>query len=472
MGNITAKRMMIAALKSGSGKTTITCGLLALLKQKGLDPVSFKCGPDYIDPMFHKKVLSVDSRNLDTFFSGTDGVRESLENMGDRYALIEGVMGMYDGMSPEGIEGSCYEIALATETPILLVIDAAGAGRSILAMIAGALSYDTGKLIRGVLLNRVSEHFYRSVEPVVVKELERLRPDVKLCGFFPKGESFSFESRHLGLQLPEEVEDIRERLGGVAEQLEVSADLPAILGIMEEAPKTAGPESKSMLTSSEGEGLSLAVAYDDAFCFYYRENLELFERAGVTLRFFSPLCDSRIPEDADALLLGGGYPELHLQQLAGNTSMLASVREAVERGIPSLAECGGFMYLHRLVADKEGKEYELVGAIDGKCSYTGRLVRFGYLEIDECHEDAFAQDPLFGALVGMKGHEFHYFDSTVNGDSFRARKPQKDLTWDCMIARGRSLWGFPHFNYPSKPEFVESFISAMRAFHTQRYDPH
>ena len=487
MGDLSLKRVMLAAPRSGSGKTTVTCALLKALKKRGLDPVSFKCGPDYIDPLFHRKVLGIDGRNLDTFFSGKGGVRSILSACGDRYAVIEGVMGLYDGMSAGGLRGSGYEIAAAADIPIVLVMDASGIGRTVISLIKGMLLDDTERLIRGVLLNRISAGFYEALRPALEKELRKVRKEVKLLGFLPKNEKISIGSRHLGLKLPGEIDDLRLKIETAAAMLEENADVAGIISIMEagtgkEAAGSAaeGPENRRPVKASDIERqrsaglripadlsgdrreLTLAVAYDDAFCFYYRDNLELFEKHGVRIRFFSPLTDRELPAQTDGLLLGGGYPENHLGQLSRNTSMLASVREALDRGVPSLAECGGFMYLHKTITDQDGNAYEMVGAVDGDCRYTGRLVRFGYMEIEAVQEEG-AKDPMIRALAGMRGHEFHYFDSTCNGNACVAAKPYGNRKWECMVFRNNGIWGFPHFYYHSDPAFIEAFIKRMRS---------
>jgi len=451
---------MIAALKSGSGKTLITCGLLKHLKDKGLDVVSFKCGPDYIDPMFHKKVLGIDGRNLDTYFSGTEGVKRIVAEVGKKYAVMEGVMGIYDGMKADSLEGSCYEASKVTKTPVILIADASSCGRTIISLIKGVLHDDTDCLIKGIILNRISSSFYDSLKDVLIKEIRASRSDVELLGFFPKNPELSIESRHLGLRLPKEIDLLREKIEKSAKVLGENIETDKIIRIMENAENLYIDLKENVAFNDKKKKVNLAVAYDEAFCFYYKDNLDLFRENGVEIEFFSPLWDKTLPKDADGILLGGGYPELYLDRLSKNTSMLSSIRCAIENNVPSLAECGGFMYLHKSVADTDGNEYEMVGAIDGKCSFSGHLVRFGYMKINSANEDAF-QDELFGSLIGMKGHEFHYYDSSINGEAFVAGKPDNSRMWKCMITENNGIWGFPHFYYRSDPEFVLKFIDRM-----------
>ena len=477
MSDIISKRIMIAAPRSGSGKTTITCALLEALKDRGCSPISFKVGPDYIDPMFHKKILGIDSRNLDIYFSESDGIRDVMSEVGDSFAVIEGVMGLYDGANVDGTYGSSYEVAAVVQAPIVLVIDASGVGRTIISLIKGMILDDTNYLIKGIILNKINEGFYEKLKPVLEEELSKVRDDIKLLGFFPKDPTLSIDSRHLGLKLPNEINDIKEKLSDAAATLEKHADIPSLISIMEGADRVKIGDadieelrqfSNDVADEKNTQELTLAVASDEAFCFYYKDNLELFEKSGVKLKFFSPIADEKLPEECDGILIGGGYPENYLEDLSQNKSMLASIKNALDKGIPSLAECGGFMYLHKQITDMNGNSYEMVGSIDGNCHYAGHLVRFGYMEIEAINQsskdvcDSRNRDEMLESLVGMRGHEFHYFDSSMNGDLFVASKPNKEKKWNCMIMRNNGIWGFPHFYYKSNPEFIKLFIKKMK----------
>ncbi|MCR5619941.1 MAG: cobyrinate a,c-diamide synthase [Lachnospiraceae bacterium] len=453
---VKVNRLMIAGMTSGSGKTTLTCAFLRCLQKKGLDLKSYKCGPDYIDPMFHKKAFGIESRNLDIFFMGEERLRASIAKARDSYAVIEGVMGIYDGNDVSSVAGSCYEIASVTSTPIVLVVNAGKVGRTIISMIRGVIGDDEGKLIKGIILNNITGKFYGMLAPELEKALSVSRPDVKLLGFFPKTKGIDFESRHLGLKLPDESAETEKKIETASEVFEENADIDAMIGIMRSADELIIPKA-SVADAAPDDGLTLAVAYDDAFCFYYRDNLDMFEERGVKIKYFSPLYDSAVPEDADGLLLGGGYPELYLEKLSQNRSMLSSIKALIDRRIPSLAECGGFMYLGRSIEDDKGNVYETVGAYEGKCRFSGKLVRFGYMQIIEAPEDL-----LCGSMKGLKGHEFHYYDSDMNGEACIAGKPFRDITWKCIVSDKNGIWGFPHFYYGSDPAFVDSFVRKMK----------
>lgn len=479
-------RVLIAGTGSSSGKTMTTAALLSILKDKGLDPVAFKCGPDYIDPMFHKKVLGIDSLNLDTFLAGQDGVRELVINTatsGRHYAVMEGVMGIYDGLLPDSTDGSCYEIASITNTPVILVVDASGVGRTVISLIKGVLADDFNKLIKGIILNKMSDGYYDKILPHLKDEVSKVRPDVVILGHIPRSDDIGIDSRHLGLKLPGEFADINERIARFAKIMEKGCNITAILYIMNSLERVSkcsleNPVEASALdevshessVSYAGTGagagfgensfrhtraLTLAVALDEAFCFYYPQNLSLLEELGADIVYFSPLHDKRIPQNADALLFGGGYPELHLSELAANHFMLESVQNAIKNGMPCIAECGGFMYLHDAIFDKNGIEYKMTGVIDGKCHYTGHLVNFGYTTITGCNNGS---DPG-SSLAGMRGHEFHYYDSSATAGDLKLCKLSSGKEYNGMILTDNCLLGWPHLYYPSKPEAVEAFYA-------------
>lgn len=476
-------RIMIAAPKSGSGKTTITCAVLQALKNRKEQVVSFKCGPDYIDPMFHKKVIEIASKNLDTFFVGEDTVRELLlkGRAEKEIAVMEGVMGLYDGLGGIREEGSSYHLAKVTKTPIILVVDAKGMGKSVIPLIAGFLAYDTEHLIKGVLLNRMSKSYFDIISPLIEEELK-----IKVVGYFTEYKNFSLESRHLGLRMPEEYEDIKGKLANLTRQFEKTVSVDEILQIAttaetldvksdfcidENSTGSLDENSISVLKDKKSNPAEnkqkpvLAVAKDEAFCFYYEDNLLLLEEAGVELKYFSPLHDKEIPQGCHGLLLGGGYPELYAGELSDNVTMRNSVKEAVMSGMPTVAECGGFMYLHSELVDQEGITHKMADVLSGKCFYTGKLVRFGYIELSE---NLCVSTPWEIGGKTIKAHEFHYFDSDENGNSFMACKPTTGKTYPCIVSTKSLFCGFPHLYYPSNKDFVKTFVSKIEEYRENR----
>lgn len=466
-------RFMIAATKSGSGKTMITCALLQLIKDSGNKVSSYKCGPDYIDPMFHRKVLDVPSKNLDTFFTDEKITAQLfLDGRSDGdFAVLEGVMGLYDGLGGIYEQGSSYHLAKVTQTPIILVVDAKGMGKSVLALIAGFLQYDTEHLIKGVLLNRMSKGYYDIIKPLIEQELS-----IKVVGYFPEQKDIRLESRHLGLVMPDELDDIKEQLDELAGRLKKTIDLDMLLGIAAEAEeicdsgnvdrdncKIINIEQKRI--QNQNETVNIAVAMDEAFCFYYEDNLRLLEKYGAKLQYFSPLHDTELPDNCDALLLGGGYPELYAKGLSENISMRNSIKTAFKAGLPTVAECGGFMYLHTYIhniseenADAQNYVFDMAGALDGECHFKGKLVRFGYIELEEKHSNFLPPDEK------IRAHEFHYYDSTDNGADCIATKPATGRKYDCVISKDNYWLGFPHLYYPSNPHFAESFVGKAQEY--------
>lgn len=461
-------RFMIAAPKSGSGKTMITCALLQLLKDSGKNVSSYKCGPDYIDPMFHKKVLGVPSQNLDTFFTDEKTtVQLFLDERADGdFAVLEGVMGLYDGLGGIYEQGSSYHLAKVTQTPIILVVDAKGMGKSVLALIAGFLQYDTHHLIKGVLLNRMSKGYYDIIKPLIEKELS-----VKVVGYFPEQKDIGLSSRHLGLVMPDELSDIKKQLNETADRLKKTIDMDLFIDIAEAADEIGDSGSadvyneKSIGNCDQNEfsqnkainTVNIAVAMDEAFCFYYEDNLRMLEKCGAKLQYFSPLHDTSLPEDCDAMLLGGGYPELYARKLSKNVSMLNAIKKAFIAGMPTVAECGGFMYLHTYIHN-QNCVFDMAGALDGECHFKGKLVRFGYIELEEKHSNFLPPDEK------IRAHEFHYYDSTDNGTDCIATKPATGRKYDCVISRDNYWLGFPHIYYPSNPHFAENFVKKAQEY--------
>lgn len=465
-------RFMIAAPKSGSGKTMITCALLQLLKDSGKNVLSYKCGPDYIDPMFHKKVLGVSSKNLDTFFTDEKTtVQLFLDERADGdFAVLEGVMGLYDGLGGIYEQGSSYHLAKVTQTPIILVVDAKGMGKSVLALIAGFLQYDTQHLIKGVLLNRMSKGYYDIIKPLIEKELS-----VKVVGYFPEQKDIVLSSRHLGLVMPDELSDIKKQLNETADRLKKTIDMDLFIDIAEAADEigdsgSADKDKRQTLKNAElmrlqgqNNTINIAVAMDEAFCFYYEDNLKLLEKCGAKLQYFSPLHDTELPDNCDALLLGGGYPELYAKELSENISMRKSIKTAFEAGLPTVAECGGFMYLHTYIHN-QNCVFDMAGALDGECHFKGKLVRFGYIELEEKHSNFLPSDEK------IRAHEFHYYDSTDNGTDCIATKPATGRKYDCVISRDNYWLGFPHLYYPSNPHFAESLVRKAYEYRRNKFE--
>ena len=442
------KRMLIGGTHSGCGKTTIVCAILAALKARGVSVSSFKCGPDYIDPMFHKSIIGAESYNLDSFFCDDNTLRNLLcmNSKNSDISVIEGVMGYYDGV---GGRGSAHSVSMATETPSVVVIDCKGASESIGAVMKGFMDYEVPNRIKGFIFNRLPERLVPLAKELCAKL------GTRYFGFFPVN-SFSLESRRLGLVTADEVADLKEKtleLGALAEKHILLDELLAAA----EAPLPEYSPLKVKRLFRNGKP-KIAVAKDKAFCFIYDENLQLLEQLGCEIQFFSPISDEKLPENCCGLFLSGGYPELHADELSANRGMLAAVKSAVASGMPTIAECGGFMYLHEAMKTADGMEHKMAGVLNGTAYETARLQRFGYVTLTACED----------SLICRKGqkiaaHEFHYWDSTDCGSSFTARKAD-GREWSC-IHGGKSLYaGFPHLYFYTDISIAERFAAACAEF--------
>lgn len=471
-------RLMIAGIGSGSGKTTLTCALLKNFSKQGKKVVAFKCGPDYIDPMFHTEVLKTKSYNLDLFMLGEQTCKHLLHTHGLEadLSIIEGVMGFYDGIS-DTVEASSYDLAYRTKTPVVLVVSCKGMGTSLGALLQGYLNFKPST-IKGVILNGVTAmtySFYRNI-------VEKYTP-LQVFGYLPYLPECSLESRHLGLITAKETVALEEKLEKLASETKETIDFEGLLTLAQSSLSLESSlflesglslESSLPLESSlslerkttlkylremEAKGdkcearVKIGLAQDKAFSFYYADSLNLLEQLGAVLIPFSPMVDEKLPEGIKGLLLGGGYPEVYAKQLANNVSMKTSIFKALEGGMPCIAECGGFMYLQQSIRLLQGETYPMVGFLEGDAFMTNKLNRFGYIELT-CEED----NMLFEKGECIKAHEFHYSDSTVNGQAFTARKPLRHKTWQCISAKGTLFAGYPHFHLWSHVKMAEKFI--------------
>lgn len=438
-------RIVLAGTNSGCGKTTVACAILQALVNRELNVGAFKCGPDYIDPMFHSRIIGAECTNLDLFFFDENTLKYLLakNGAGRDISVIEGVMGFYDGMGLTTTAASTYEVSLFTESPTVLVVAAKGTSLSVMAVIQGFLDFCPNNLIKGVILNQCTASTYS----VLAKEIEaRFAGRVQLLGFLPTMRECSLESRHLGLITAAEVQGLHEKLNMLASQAERTIDIDGLLAL---AASAAPVYCEEVNLPKQRETVRIAVARDNAFCFYYEDSLDALREMGVELVPFSPLSNSELPQDIQGMYLGGGYPELYAQRLSKNAPMRASVKAALERGVPCIAECGGFMYLTESIAS-----YPMVGFIPGKSFDTGKLTRFGYISLKAGH------DTLLCTAGGeIRGHEFHHWDSENTGGSFTAVKAS-GKSWKCVHATETLYAGYPHFHFYSNPDFAVSFYNA------------
>ena len=431
-------QFLLAAPRSGSGKTTMTCALLMALKRRGCAPCAFKSGPDYIDPMFHRAVLGVESRNLDLFFSAPETVRTLYAKgaAGHGAAVCEGAMGFYDGLGGVSDRASAWHLADTLGLPVLLVVEPKGQSLTLAAELKGLNSFRTPSHIVGILLNNCTARMHALLAPMLEKET-----GLPVLGFLPKLPEAVIGSRHLGLYTAAEVENLQQKLALLADAAEEHIDWPRLLALCEKEPPALPVQPETPPAR-----VRIAVAQDEAFCFTYAETLEAFRDAGAEVVFFSPLRDTALPENIGGLYLPGGYPELHARELSENTSLLREIKKKIESGLPTAAECGGFLYLGQSLTDAEGQSWPMVGVLPGEAKDAGRLVRFGYAALS-----ADSDSMLFRAGESFPIHEFHHWDSTANGTALAAKKPVGGAEWRCGFVNEHFYAGFPHLYWAGTP---------------------
>lgn len=442
-------QVLLAAPSSGSGKTMVTCALLRVFRRRGLNPCAFKCGPDYIDPMFHRAALGVDSCNLDLFLSDAQTVRGLYAKHCQSHgaAVCEGVMGFYDGVGGTTAQASAWQLAGTLDLPVLLVLRPKGTSLTLAAQINGLKSFRTPSHLTGILFNDCSPTLADSLASMLERET-----GLPVLGCLPHLPEAAIKSRHLGLCTAAEISDLDRRLDVLADALEDNADLPRLLALCDRpAPPSPGAQRHNFPC------VRIAVAQDEAFCFAYAESLAALEDAGAELILFSPLRDPALPPDTGGLYLPGGYPELYGERLAQNGGMRTSIRQAVENGLPTVAECGGFLYLCQSLEDKSGAVCPMAGVLPGEGVKAGRLVRFGYARLT-AREDSL----LFRAGETVSVHSFHHWDCTENGTAFGLKKPVAGRMWREGFASPTLYAAFPHLYFAGQPQLVQRFIQSAK----------
>lgn len=455
---------MITAASSGSGKTMITCGILELFKRKGLNPLACKCGPDYIDGLFHKQVLELEGMNLDSYFEAPEELRDKYSRLSKGHLpVVEGVMGYFDGLGGSTTRASSWEVAHILDLPAVLVVDARGASVSLAALIKGFLEFERpmGSQIKAVIFNRMSPMLYPRIRELVERET-----GIRAAGFVPELDFLKVGSRHLGLVLPEEIAGLREQMNRLGKCLEETIDWEFLAELgAEKEERDALEEENTEASCTAAFSFRLGIAMDEAFCFYYQDNLRLLERLGGELVYFSPIHDRSLPEQLDGLILGGGYPELYCEALSLNESMREAVKKAAEGGLPVLGECGGYLYLLEELEAEDGRIWPMTGVLKGKGYKKGKNSRFGYIGV-EAEKDSLYLNP--GEQI--RGHEFHYWDCEVLEEEWvmRAKKPVGNRSWPCMRIKNQVMAGFPHLFYPSCPAFAVRFAKACVRYKRKR----
>jgi cobyrinic acid a,c-diamide synthase len=449
----TLSAFVIAGTHSGVGKTTVALGIMATLRRRGLQVQPFKIGPDFIDPGLHAKVCGVPSRNLDGWMLSPDYNRRAFRKnvRGKDVAVVEGMMGLYDGRSGAKEEGSTAEMAKQLDLPVILVVDAAAMARSAAAMILGYRLFDRKTKVIGVVFNRVGGPGHLDYLRAALKSL----PELECFGGIPSDDKMKIPERHLGLTVAEEnMLDGRfvRRLGRCVEN---HLNLDRLLG--KTRVKITSLPPKDPAVGMPGERVSIAVARDKAFCFYYPDNLDLLRTAGAKIETFSPIDDRVLPEGVRGIYLGGGYPELYAKELSRNRPMRSAIRDFIETGGPVYAECGGFMYLSETLIDIAGRQYPMVGVYPFKSKMHPTLRRLGYREV------VFARKSFLPEKKSARGHEFHYSELAPAG-----RGVQRAYTDGSTKKTGgcagylykNCVAGYAHLHFGSNPDFARAFVAA------------
>ncbi|MBR0284506.1 MAG: cobyrinate a,c-diamide synthase [Selenomonadaceae bacterium] len=448
-------RVVIAATQSGSGKTTLVTGILAALRERGLRVQAYKIGPDYIDPGYHALASGRPAHNLDTWLVPEDRLREIFVRTAQDadIAVIEGVMGLYDG-GRKGVS-STAQVAKLLDAPVLLTIDAKSMGASAAAMALGFREYDRDLRLAGVLLNRLGSATH---EKMIAEALSAL--DIAVYGAVRRDEGLQMPERHLGL-LPTTENEERGIVTKIAKAVAAQVDLDGILNLAKNAEPVDFTGGQGRKAAAGKSSCRIAVARDEAFSFYYPESLQVLEQCGAEIVTFSPLRDEELPK-AEGLILGGGFPEMFAERLSRNASMRASIREAAEQGMPMYAECGGFMYLMRELVDFEGKRYPMAGVFPACAQMQKKLQMVGYVEAE------LLQDTVLGSRgTRFRGHEFHFSteqadDASVEARAFAFTRMRNHARYAAGYAAKNVLGSYLHLHFAGCPKAAKHFVEMCR----------
>ncbi|MEG0844109.1 MAG: cobyrinate a,c-diamide synthase [Romboutsia sp.] len=448
------KKILIAGTSSGVGKTTISLGIMQALTKRNLKVQPYKVGPDYIDPSYHTFITKRYSRNLDSYMLNDEKVKY-IVNKSSKDAdisVIEGVMGLYDGMGIGLDDCTSSYTSKILKVPVILVIDGKAMAASSAAMVLGYKEIDRGINLKGVIVNNVrTQGHYELIKASIEKYCE-----IEVLGYFPPNKEFSLESRHLGLVPSVELETLQNKFNNLAEEIEKYIDIDRIIEISETEKVESNFELSEFIEKNKVKNKSMAIAYDKAFNFYYRENIELLEELGVEIKYFSPLEDNEVPK-SDCIYIGGGFPEIFGKEIDDNKSMRESIKKAYENNIPIYAECGGLMYLGSKLLDQEDNEYNMVGIFEGISKMTSSLKRFGY-----CYGVAKKDTILSKEGEIIKGHEFHHsvFESE-EGCAYSMKKDRDGKIidqWDGGYSKGNTLATYLHTHFYNNLECVKYLL--------------
>lgn len=438
------KRIVIAGVNSGSGKTTITSGLMRLLTQKGIKVQPFKSGPDFIDPTYHTKATGNFSRNLDSWMFGEDLLKELLDkNSKDAdISIIEGVMGLFDGKSGTDERGSSSHLAKITKSPVILVLDSRSIARSAAAIVYGFMHYDPDLMVKGVILNKVASQRHLQILKDAIEPL-----GIQVVGYLMRNDQMKMPERKLGLIPASEMALLDQQLDYIASEMEKTVDYKKILEIADQAEEFSLPEkrvfSQDTKDSFKDQGLKIGLALDAAFSFYYHDGIDYLKHLGAEIIPFSPLKDKKLPEGLSGLILGGGFPELHLEALKGNKSFIKDLREKViNKELALMAESGGLLYLANIAS-----------LVPGKVELTDRLAAMGY------RRALIKEDSVLGKKDQIIiGHEFHYSLYEPDSEDLAPAFTFEENSKDDGYSKANIVASYLHFHLAANPQIAENFL--------------
>jgi cobyrinic acid a,c-diamide synthase len=414
----------------------------ALINRK-YDVQGYKAGPDYIDTAFHTHVCRKSSRNLDLFMMGEEGVKYSYSKGEGEIGIIEGVMGLYDGLGYDSTY-STYHLSKVLNLPIILVITPKAQSNTLCAELMGLLNYENAN-IKGVVLNNINEEYYE-----LLKKLIEKNTPLKVFGYMPREEKIILESRHLGLVQSSEIEDLDEKITLSSKLLEDYVKIEEIINCLE-----GRKEYNSKNIYKGDKSLKIGYAYDKAFSFYYKDNLELLEEVGELIPF-SPLKDKKLLEDIDFLYIGGGYPEVFEKELSANNELLSDIKDKLEKGLPTYAECGGLMYL-----TKGSENNNFVGFFDGYYNMTDKLVNFGYAKLKVSNENH-----IFPSGLEINCQEFHKSKVLLKEKAIfnLSKQYYKEKSWQCGYIKKNVVATYAHVHFYGNIEFFNSLIKLAKSY--------
>lgn len=442
-----APRFVIAGTNSGCGKTTITSALISAIKKRGLKVQPFKIGPDYIDTMFHSFIAECDGRNIDSFLFNDETLKYVFSKNCKKadIAICEGVMGMYDGIGRTS-KASTADVSKIIKAPIIMVVNAKGMSVSIVPIIKGFLDFDKNINVKGIILNNVKSKMQYNFLKSIIKD----NINIEVLGYFQENENVKLGNRHLGLVTAGEIERLEEKMDILSEMAEETINIDRIIEIANDTQELKVKNILSEELKYKFNGMKIGIAYDFAFNFYYRDNIDLLNYLGIETVFFSPIKDEKIPDDVHMLYIGGGYPELFAVELTNNFSMRNSIKEFAENGGYIYAECGGLMYMSEKIKTFDGNEYSMTSVLEGSCKMSNKLQHFGYITVKNKETNKY-----------INAHEFHYSVEEIKNDTvFEVLKTRgsKTTTWESGYKYKNVIASYPHIHFYSNIDFLVEFL--------------